>query len=156
MGYYVEILESTFRIQAEHLDAAHAAMCQLNHKVPNKHKRGGSWPGKEKAPEFGPNEHCWFSWMGWNYHETCEDAQAILEELGFETFFNDEGDLCVEYFNSKTGQEDVFLEAISPLSKGYIVWRGEEGDIWGETYGGEKVIRKERKVPPDYSDIVTY
>lgn len=154
MGYYVEILESTFRIPAENLDAAYEAMCQLNFTVPNYQKSGVL--GVEEIPEFGPHPKKWFSWMDWNYHESCLDAQAILEELGFETFFSDEGDLAIGYFNSKAGQEDLFLDAISPLSKGYIVWKGEEGELWGETYGGAKVVRKERKDPPDYSDIVTY
>lgn len=156
MGYYVEILESTFCIPAENLYAAYEAMCQLNFTTPNNHKRGGSYPGKDKAPNLGPHEHCWFSWMDWNYHETCADAQAILEALGFETSYSSDGDLTIDYFNSKAGQEDLFLDSISPLSRGYIVWKGEEGEVWGETYGGEIVIRKGRECPSDYSDIVTH
>lgn len=154
MGYYVRIQESTFRIPAQNLDAAYEAMCQLNFTFPNRKKSGVF--GMDNIPEFGPHPQKWFSWMGWNYHETCADARAILEALGFETFYNDGGDLCIESYYSKTGQEDLFLDAISPLSKGYIVWNGEDGEIWGETYGGARVVRKERKVPPDYSDIVTY
>lgn len=155
MGYYVEILESTFRIPAENLDAAYEAMCQLNYTTKNRDK-GGRRGGSQNYEDCGPHPDWWFSWMDWNYHETCADAEAILEELGFETLFDDEGNLLIQYFNSKTGQEDVFLDAISLLSVGYIVWRGEEGEIWGETYGGPSVVRKQRRNPPDYSDIVTY
>lgn len=155
MGYYVNIVESTFKIPAENLQEAYDRMCKLNFTVKNTDKRGGSWPGKDKAPEYGPDKSSWFSWMDWNYHETCKDAKSVLGAVGFETEYDDNGNLLITYYDSKTGQEDLFLESISGISTGYIVWKGEEGELWGETYGGEKVIRKERKGLPDYSDIVT-
>jgi hypothetical protein len=34
------------------------------------------------------------------------------------------------------------------------VWKGEEGKYWGETYGGDRVIVKERS-RQDFSDLVT-
>ena len=47
------------------------------------------------------------------------------------------------------------MKAISTLSKGYIIWKGEDDDeVWGETYGGEKVIVKSQGAP-DYSHLVT-
>lgn len=154
MGYYVTIKESTFKIPAENLDTAYAAMCQLNFKVPNAQKGGGSWPGKDKAPQFGPNESCWFSWMEWNYHETCKNAEEILQALGFDTSIDSEGNLCIDWYDSKTGQEDLFLAAISPLAQGHIIWEGEDGDTWGETYGGRWVVTKHRGAP-DYSDLIS-
>lgn len=153
MGYYVTIKESTFQIPKENLDKAYEAMCELNHTVPNKDKGGGSYPGKDKAPYSGPDKSCWFSWMAWNYHEICKDANDILEHLGFETSYDAEGNLCIEWYDSKTGQESLFLESICSLSKGYIVWQGEQDEVWGETYGGSEVIVKSR-LAPDYSDLV--
>ena len=154
MGYYVSIEESTFQIPVENLDAAYKAMCELNFTVPNSQKRGGSHPGKDKAPEYGPHKCCWFSWIDWNYNETCTSADEILQQLGFYTYISENGNLHIDGYDSKTGQEDLFLKAISTLSKGYIVWKGEEGEIWGETYGGEKVIVKSQG-SPDYSHLVT-
>lgn len=83
MGYYVSIEESTFMIPVENLDAAYEAMCKLNHTVPNDKKRGGSWPDKDNAPEYGPDPSVWFSWMEWNYDEICTNADEILQNLVF-------------------------------------------------------------------------
>lgn len=153
MGYYVSIEESTFQIPAENLDAAYEAMCRLNYTVPNQEKRGGSWPGKDKGPQHGPFESAWFSWMDWNYDQTCANADEILQALGFETYTDQSKNLFITGYDSKAGQEGLFLESISNLAEGYIVWRGEEGELWGETYGGNEVIVKSRQ--KDYSDLVT-
>lgn len=156
MGYYVSIEESTFQIPVKNLDAAYEAMCKLNHTVPNSQKGGGTWGGeysKDKAPEFGPYRGSCFSWMPWNYDEEYKDADEILQALGFGTYIDEDGNLFISDYDSKTGQESLFLESICSLAKGYIVWKGEEGELWGETYGGEKVIVKERQ--KDYSDLVT-
>lgn len=154
MGYYVSIEESTFMIPAENLDAAYKAMCELNHYVPNSQKRGGSHPGKDKAPEYGPHKCCWFSWMDWNYDENCKNAEEVLQEVGFYTFIDENGNLHIDGYDKKTGQEDLFLKSICSLAKGYIVWKGEEGEYWGESYGGDRVIVKERP-RQDFSDLVT-
>lgn len=159
MGYYIEILESTFTVPSENIEEAYETMCKLNFNVPNASKGGGSWGGehpRSSAPENGPYPGTWFSWMLWNYHETCKDLREILEALQFEVDYNEDGDLIITGFYSKAGQEDLFLSSISHLAKGYIVWQGEDGRLWGETYGDKVVVRKERKEPPDYSDIVTY
>jgi hypothetical protein len=154
MGYNVSIEESTFQIPVENLDAAYKAMCELNYTVPNSQKRGGSHSGKDKAPEYGPHKCCWFSWMDWNYDEKCKNAEEVLHEVGFYSYISENGNLHIDGYDSKTGQEDLFLKAISTLSKGYIIWKGEEGEVWGETYGGEKVIVKSQG-SPDYSHLVT-
>jgi hypothetical protein len=154
MGYNVSIEESTFQIPVENLDAAYKAMCELNYTVPNSQKRGGSRPGKDKAPEYGPHKCCWFSWMDWNYDEQCKNAEEVLHEVGFCTYISENGNLHIDGYDSKTGQEDLFLKAISTLSKGYIIWKGEDDEVWGETYGGEKVIVKSQGAP-DYSHLVT-
>ena len=67
MGYYVTIVDSTFRIPVDNMNTAYMRMAELNHTVPNTSKRGGSWPGKNNAPEYGPHKSSWFSWMDWNY-----------------------------------------------------------------------------------------
>lgn len=155
MGYEVRIKESTFVIPAENLDEAYNRMCQLNFLVPNAMKRGGSWGGvndRKTAPEFGPHKGCWFSWIEWNYHEECKNAEEILQQLGFFTSTDEDGNLHIDNYDSKTGQEDLFLASISDLAKGYIIWIGEEDDLWGETYGGKFVVKKERN--ENYNDLI--
>lgn len=126
MGYYVQISESTAKIPKENLTEAYNAMCALN-TTHDHAKRGGSWSG-------GKQSERWFSWMDSNYPETCADAKAILEQLGFETYYNDNGDLVIDYYDNKTGQEDLFMESISKLATGYISWKGEDGSKWKTTF----------------------
>lgn len=145
MGYYVEIINSTFKIPAENLPAAYEAMCALNND--NSQKRGGSYGGGvAEAPHFGAHETRWFSWMPWNYPETCADAQDIFEELGFDTHVNGDGDLCIIGYYNKAGQEDLFLEAVTPLATGFIQWRGEDGYLWQDDYTGGKPESRSGKV----------
>jgi hypothetical protein len=132
MGYYVRIVNSTARIPAANLDRAYQRMCALNHTHDHV-KRGGSWGGGKQTAK-------WFSWMDANYPETCADAQAVLEQLGFETQYNAQGDLLIMYYDSKTGQENLFLESIKNLATGSILWQGEEGETWTTEFQGERII----------------
>ena len=135
MGYYVTTQSSTFTIPAENLDEAYTRMCQLNQN--NDMKRGGSWPRPDNI--VGPHEKIWFSWMDWNYPETCKDAGEILEQLGFGISYDDGGDLYIDYYDSKTGSEDDFLNAISDLASGEIEWKGEDGAFWKQVFGDKEM-----------------
>ena len=135
MGYYVKITSSTAKIPAANLKTAYEKMCALN--VTHDHKkRGGSWSG-------GKEEARWFSWMDANYPETCKDAQEILEQLGFETFYDNNGDLVIDYYDSKTGEEDLFMGAIENLTTGRITWVGEDGSTWTTIFAGDDVLEME-------------
>jgi len=133
MGYYVHIEDSNFMLPYEHARLAYWRMCDLN-----KHddlKRGGSSTGEK-----------WFSWMASDYPERLKTALDILIELGFDVEEGDEG-LVVYAYDNKSGQEELFLEAISDLivpqtgeDKPYIVWRGEDDMVWKDIYG-EKTVR---------------
>lgn len=125
MGYYTKITDSNFTIPAENLDAAYQAMCKLNWN--NKIKSGGIRPGNPDADDSAPRDDKWFSWMDWNYHETCRNSKEILEALGFEVDFNDQGDLYVVSYDSKSGNEEHFIKALAPYATGYICWVGEDG-----------------------------
>lgn len=186
MGYYVTIANSTWRVKADKLTEAYAAMCRLN--TTHDHvKRGGSWgPGGQTAK--------WFSWMSADYPSECPDAKAVLEMLGFECEYDrvqvegdradkikklrakaqattnkheafayhekaDEleaqpadapalidGDLLLVSYDSKIGQEDLFLEAIAPFSEGYIEWVGEDGDRWRNVVSDGRVLHQAAKI----------
>ena len=147
MGYYVSITEGEVTIPKENLEEAYKRMCALNDN--DAIKRGGQWGGElssESPRPEGMNYHParWFSWMDANYPETCSDAQTILSSLGFELEYGDDESLVIVRYDNKTGQEDLFLEAISDLctKDSYLVWRGEDGDSWRQEFGNSKMVTK--------------
>ena len=136
MGYYVHIEDSNCMLPHKHANLAYWRMCDLNKN--DDLKRGGSSTGEK-----------WFSWMDANYPETCKTALAVLVELGFDVEEGDEG-LVIYAYDNKSGQEELFLEAISDLlrtvdnknsslDKPFIVWRGEDDMVWKDLYGEKKV-----------------
>ena len=132
MGYYVEIEVSNAVIPAENLERAYAKMCALN--TTHDHvKRGGSYSGGKQTAK-------WFSWMDENYPDTCKDARAVLDALGFYTHYDEQGNLHIDGYDSKTGQEDLFLQTIADDATGKIAWRGEDGDRWTTLFYGDRVI----------------
>ena len=71
-------------IPYDKLDEAYRVMCQLNFN--NSLKRGGQFSASDDRAVV-PNQPTptrWFSWMDWNYHETCKDAGEIFEMLSFD------------------------------------------------------------------------
>lgn len=140
MGYYVTLTHTNAILPAANLDAAYQAMCALNER--NDLKRGGSgWYAFGGTPEgedpiVGPHDKVWFSWMDWNYPETCSDAAAILAQLGFEFATGDDGSIEFLAYDNKTGAEDVFLDALAPYLVSddddlpHFVWQGEDDAIW--------------------------
>jgi len=141
MGYYVHIEDSNCMLPKKHFDLAYWRMCDLN-----KHdelKRGGSF-GKDA--DGNPLETKWFAWMDENYPETCKTALEILEELGFEVEIVEDEGIVIYGYDNKSGQEEIFLAAISDLlvqHKGdvrpFITWRGEDDMVWKEVYGQKLV-----------------
>lgn len=144
MGYYVDITNSTAVLPSQNKDEAYKIMCELNNR--NDLKTGGHYPRPENLPENVPNEYVWFSWMDWNYPETCKNAQEILEQLGFECEENDEGDIEIYGYSSKSGAEGDFLKSIGHLLTGEIEWQGECGAMWKLQFGPDGMTEKQGKV----------
>ena len=149
MGYYVHIEESNCMLPAKNYALAYWRMCALNDH--DELKRGGSRTEK------------WFSWMGKNYPETCEDAKDILVELGFDMEETNDG-LTIYGYDSKSGQEELFLAAISDLlitvngmydsgHKPFIVWRGEDDMVWKDVYGEKDVKSLSGRIVFEESEI---
>jgi hypothetical protein len=135
MGYYVEIVKSTAYIPKAHLQTAYEKMCALN-VTHDDQKNGGSYSGGKQVEK-------WFSWMDANYPETCKDAKEVLEQLGFECEYNANGDLLIQHYDSKTGQEDLFMDAIENEVVGEILWQGEENERWTVKFYGDMVMEAE-------------
>lgn len=139
MGYYVCTTGGSFTVPAENLDAAYAAVCALNDR--DDLKGGGSWGGdhdaKSPRPE-GLSSHPsrWFSWMPANYPSKCRTLLDVFEELGF-VCDEDLDALRIECYDSKIGQEELFLAAIAPFCDrdSFFEWRGEDGAQWRHTIG---------------------
>lgn len=147
MGYWVNIIEGEVTIPKRNLKKAYERMCALNDN--DSIKRGGQWGGDldQNSPRpDGLNYHPakWFSWMDANYPETCADAKAILDALAFESQYKDNGDLNIYGYDSKIGQEELFLDAISDLctKDSFLVWRGEDGAMWRQEFGSKEMVVK--------------
>lgn len=147
MGYYVTAIEGRVVIPKENISKAYDAMCALNDN--DNLKRGGQWGGdlsKDDDRPAGLNYHParWFAWMDANYPETCPDAVSVLRALGFDdAHITDSGDLSFSDYDSKSGQEELFLEAVSPLCRegSYLVWKGEDDSMWRQDFGSKMLTR---------------
>lgn len=133
MGYNVSTTEINATIPSENLAEATRRLKALNHK-PGVEKRGGRFPGN------GAPQDKWFSWMEWNYDEVYDTAQEILEALGFDTYSDGSGGLSIDHYDSKTGQEELFIFEIADLMNEdwYIEWRGEDGALFKWSNSGEQ------------------
>lgn len=136
MGYYVDLIDHNAYLPAESLDEAYRIMCELNDH--NDIKGGGCYPRNEKD---GAHDGIWFSWMEWNYPETCKNAEEIFVQLGFECDYLPNGGLFLCGYSSKIGDENVFLASLHDLWRPmdnnnypFHAWRGEDGDMWCMAY----------------------
>lgn len=135
MGYYVAITNADFVIPAENVVKAYQAMCKLNER--DDLKRGGSWErGKQVAK--------WFSWMSPDYPERCKNAEEIFKMLGFEVDNDPLNGLSIEGYDSKSGQEELFLEACAPFAKdgSFVEWCGEDREMWRDVVCDGKLQRR--------------
>ena len=143
MGYYVETIESDFRIDRENYDDAYRAVCELNAR--DDLKTGGKWPANSVRPADSksmgdPNK--WFAWMSWNYDETCKSLTEILSEVGFEVEEDERGICGLQYPYQKSGQEEIFLGALAPYVRAgsRIVFEGEDASRWGYLFDGSRMV----------------
>lgn len=121
MGYFVVLKHSTMLIPER--DDVLYRLKRIN-KAWHSLKRGFTYPGNQK----------WFSWMSENYDETVTSVKEVFEELRFETTYrNIDGVKYVDLlsFDSKQGQENLFLAAVSDCVKegSCIEFLGEDGLI---------------------------
>lgn len=132
MGYYIRLEESTFNIPADKLDEAFARLKALNHK-PGVEKNGGSYSGGRYTAK-------WFSWMSEKYDEEAKDAEDIFKMLGFYTECNPDDGLTLTGYDSKIGQESLFLQEVADLANEgwYIEFTGEDGARFRYTAQGEQ------------------
>jgi len=157
MGYYVRIDEHNFKIAKKDFKKAYEACVALNDRDDLKSGGGGSFTlsnGKQmkygdprpKGMSYHPMK--WFSWMEPNYPETCKNLKDILDALGFETDYDNKGNIIGLAYDSKIGDEEYFLQAIAPFVKtgSFITWVGEDDTYWKQIFNGKKMITKTGRV----------
>jgi hypothetical protein len=139
MGYYTTITDADFLIPAANEAAALAALKALNDPKYNEQKQGGSWDNTGKSA-------AWYSWMDADYDQKVKNCGDVFGMLGFE--FEETADgLRLTGYDSKTGQEDLFLAAVAPYVKAgsYLAWRGEDGTLYRFEFDGTKMIEMEAR-----------
>jgi hypothetical protein len=74
----------------------------------------------------------WYSWMPERWHETVVSVEEVLDMVGFETEKQRQAGLNVYTvkYDSKTGQEDVFLNCLAGYAQVDIEVVGEDGERW--------------------------
>ncbi len=140
MGYFVCITDGAFTVPKENESAAYAAVCALNQR--DDLKSGGMWGGDDDATtprpaglDYHPGR--WFSWMDPNYPAKCATLAEVFQQLGFSVVEDADG-VHICGYDSKIGQETLFLAAIAPycVRSSWLEWRGECGEMWRHTISG--------------------
>jgi hypothetical protein len=125
MGYYTQ-QNGTVTIAARDEAVAVEALKALNHN--HEDKRGGSWP---KTGD--PFADSWYSWLPPRFHEdkSIRTVGDVLEMLGYEVRATPGTlNLYTVSYDTKTGQEDVFLNRLSDFAHIQIDVVGEDGSRW--------------------------
>ena len=130
MGYYVTTEDINIIVPKDLLEPAYKAVLAMNED--DNLKRGGS---------HGAERKFWFSWMPEDL-STLTDLKEVLENLGFDTNYNEAGDLVLGHYDSKTGQEDLFLDAIAPFVQemSYAIWKGEDNSFYKWEFNDGKML----------------
>lgn len=154
MGYYIRTETVSIFIPKEKYDAAYKALCELNSR--NDLKRGGRYPSEYNNSD-GPNPHIWFSWMDWNYPETCKNLIEVLDQIGFTATEDEHGIIDLEY-DSKTGNEEWFLCALAPFVQhgSQIHFIGEDDLEWNYLFSHGKLFvhyYSDKTEIPNYKEV---
>ena len=125
MGYCMKQRDSRFRMAAEKLPAALAAVQAL----------------AEQATSF--------QWVDSNFAQASTVAE-ILEDWRWEGEFDPiTGDLTdIHFIGEKLGDEEILFQALAPfVDKGsFIEMQGEDGDLWRWTFDGQQMIEQVARI----------
>lgn len=129
MGYYTFLNNHNMFLDRKYFDEVYKKMCELNDY--DELKRGGMLGSNNDTVEGEryPKDK-WFSWMDYNYPETCKNMIQILEQIGFDIETDNDGNLIGLGYNNKSGNEDYFLSCFAGYIKdgSFIEWTGEDSE----------------------------
>jgi len=134
MGYYVNTEDINVVVPKDLLEDAYEAICDLNQH--DDLKQGGSW-----GPDESKNQY-WFSWMPEDIRAACPDLLAVVNEIGFDSKYDEAGNLVLGHYSNKTGQEDLLIDAIAPFVQegSYVIWRGEDNSYYKWEFNDGKML----------------
>jgi hypothetical protein len=132
MGYYATLDFSNAMIPLSLEKEAMEAVYRLDEAADHL-KQGGSYQGGKQVSRH-------FSWMPVDLREF-STLSSLLQALGFECVIVD-GNLYIERFDNKVGQEDLFFFALAPFiqqspmnpNRASMEWTGEDGSKWRWTF----------------------
>lgn len=145
MGYYVTG-EGYISVPADKLTDAYNALVELNKhdelKTGGRFGAGVSEGKPANSTSVAENPNRWFSWMDWNYDEVCSTAEEILQQVGFETEETPDDGLELFGYDSKSGAESHFVNAIAPFvnEDSTMEWSGEDGERWRWVFENGEMI----------------
>lgn len=142
MGYNINTTDCNILVKKDDFEKCYKAMCALNDF--DGLKTGGSYGGDgvtaDKPRPAGMDHHParWFSWMPADYPNQYKTFNEIIDGLGFQPTYNDDGDLIIVSYDDKAGAEEDFFSAIAPwvAKDSFIDWRGEDGAEWRWAFDG--------------------
>ena len=119
MGYYISTRSSNAYLPTENVEECNRIWQELN-KNDDSAKSGRQWEGGNQTIRF-------FAWMPEDWTDL--NPLEILSHMGFHCVEDSEG-IQIEYYDSKTGDEEYIMQHVGHLFKGEIEWVGEEGEHW--------------------------
>jgi hypothetical protein len=124
MGYYITA-HGTITMPRSLEQNALRALKTLNYD--HEAKRGGLLGNPEATFETR-----WYSWMPERWHETVGSIEQVLELVGFSVTKTRQAGLNVYTltYDSKTGQEEVFLNSLADYAQVDVEVTGEDGERW--------------------------
>lgn len=135
MGYYIRTQDCDLRISAEHFDALHARLCEMDKR--DELKGGGSWGVSEKDKES------WFSWVRTDWTTACDTVVKVFEEFRFEVEQDYKGNIVGLSFDCKQGDELTLLAyAAKYIEDGsYLEWVTEDNAMYRTVFrDGEMLV----------------
>ena len=149
MGYYINLNDALFVIPEQNLAEAWRRFQLMNAPEMDFAKSGGSYSG-------GGKQEAWYSWMPSDYDKSMSSAKEVFEALGFQTetgsrgFTTSQGPvdtdgLWLTRYDSKTGQEDLFLYVIRDLVEpgSYLRFQGEDGAMYEYSFDGVDMLYRQ-------------
>jgi hypothetical protein len=132
MGYYMKQRDAKFKMKAENLKDALAAIKKLADNTSE--MSGGSSTGEK-----------WFAWVGTEEFLKAKTFAEAMEEWRWTVDQTDddlEWDVYDIFFNGeKLGDDLVLFEAIAPYVEkdSFIIMDGEDGEVWKWKFDGKTV-----------------
>jgi hypothetical protein len=145
MGYYINLRRSEFSIPET--EEVLQVLKDANWKF-HDWKNGGGFGGEGEQRK-------WFSWMPSDYDKTVTSVAEVFTLLGFEVDSHD-GVVDLKYYDSKAGQEDLFIALVAPFVEegSFMEWDGEDGAGWRHEVVDGKLTIAERE--HQYGNQVPY